>query len=128
MSKPQASSIQLPVTPIGKPRMTQRDKWKARPAITAYHTYCDELRLRMPGYELPMKLVIVFYLPMPDSWSQAKKREKIGTPHDQKPDIDNLAKGFMDAFKTEDKHVAFLYAEKYWAREGGIIIYQEGRA
>jgi Holliday junction resolvase RusA-like endonuclease len=45
-----------------------------------------------------------------------------GTYHDQKPDIDNLAKGFMDAFKSEDKHVAVLQCEKYWADKGALEI------
>lgn len=123
MNAPTAAIIQLTVTPLGKPRMTQRDHWKQRPAVIAYRTYCDELRLRLPRYELPTELKIVFYLPMPASWSKKKRREHNGLPHDQKPDIDNLAKGFMDAFKAEDKHVAILYAEKYWADQGGIMIY-----
>lgn len=123
MATPTAAIIQLPITPVGKPRLTQRDKWKQREPVLRYRAYCDELRLRLPHYELPTKLIIVFYLPMPASWSQKKRREMVGTPHDQKPDIDNLAKGFMDAFKSEDKHVAILHAEKYWAREGAIVIY-----
>lgn len=112
----------LPVTPLGKPRMTQRDRWKERPAVMAYRTYCDELRLRLPRYELPVHLYIVFHLPMPASWSNKKKQAMAGTLHESKPDIDNLAKGFMDAFKCEDKHVAVLHAEKYWAWEGGITV------
>ena len=103
--------------------MTQRDHWKQRPAVMAYRTYCDELRLKLPGYELPVSLNVTFWLPMPASWSKKKRQEKVGTPHDQKPDIDNLAKGFMDVFKAEDKHVAALICRKYWAEEGGITIY-----
>jgi Holliday junction resolvase RusA-like endonuclease len=67
-----------------------------------------------------MRLDIIFYLPMPKSWSKKKRTEMNGTYHDQKPDVDNLAKAFMDAFGSEDKHVAILHAEKYWAEEGSI--------
>jgi Holliday junction resolvase RusA-like endonuclease len=67
-----------------------------------------------------MRLDIIFYLPMPKSWSKKKRTEMNGTYHDQKPDIDNLAKAFMDAFGSEDKHVAILHAEKYWAEKGYI--------
>ena len=32
------------VTPIGKPRMTQRDRWKKRPPVVRYHAFKDQLR------------------------------------------------------------------------------------
>lgn len=115
----------LLVKPVSKPRLTQRDKWKERPPVMAYRAYCDELRLRLPNYELPVHLGITFYLPMPPSWSARKRQEKAGTEHDQKPDIDNLLKGFMDAFKSEDKHVAIVYASKFWAESGSIELHDE---
>jgi Holliday junction resolvase RusA-like endonuclease len=110
------------VTPVGKPRMTQRDKWKYRPAVARYRTYCDVLRLSLPGYELGLSLHVIFYLPIPKSYSKKKRAELLGTLHGEKPDIDNLAKGFMDAFKAEDKQVAILRAEKYWAETGSVEI------
>ena len=36
--------IYIPVTPVSKPRMTQRDKWKKRPCVLRYRAYCDALR------------------------------------------------------------------------------------
>lgn len=107
---------------MGAPRMTRADAWKRRPVVERYHTYCDELRLRLPSYELPIVLTLRFYIPMPKSWSNKKRFERLGSYCDQKPDIDNLVKGFMDAFKVEDKHVAELYAQKLWAEEGAIEI------
>lgn len=112
----------IKLDPVGKPRMTQRDRWKFRPAVVKYHEYCDKLRDALPGYELGMDLNIRFYIAMPKSYSKKKRAELDGTYHDQKPDIDNLAKGFMDAFKSEDKHVAVLHAEKYWAEEGAVEV------
>lgn len=44
----------------------------------------------------------------------------LGAPHEGKPDIDNLAKAFMDAFKSDDSHVFELHADKYWG-PGGFI-------
>lgn len=112
----------LEITPVGKPRMTQRDKWKVRAPVLRYRNYCDALRLNMPGYELTEELILSFYIPMPASWSKKKKAEMYGKPHDQKPDIDNLAKGFMDAFKSEDKHVYRLNCVKWWAYEGMLTV------
>lgn len=115
--------VKLDVVPMGKPRMTQRDRWKQRPVVLRYHTYCDELRLRLPGYELPPHLYISFYIPMPPSWSKKKRETMNEQPHQQKPDIDNLAKAFMDAFKSDDSHVHHLEAAKVWSIEPCIKLY-----
>jgi Holliday junction resolvase RusA-like endonuclease len=121
--------VRIPVTPIGKPRMTRQDRWtdkhagKGRPAVLGYFAFQDELLMRLPHFQLGQRLSITFYLPMPKSWSQKKRLATIGQPHDQKPDIDNLVKGFMDTFAAEDKHVAILHAEKYWAEKGAITIF-----
>jgi Holliday junction resolvase RusA-like endonuclease len=114
--------MRIDITPMGAPRQTQRDRWQKRPVIVRYHAYRDQLNLLLPGYELGMAVHLIFYIEMPKSYSKKKRDELRGTYHDQKPDIDNLAKGFMDAFKQEDKHVAILRAEKYWADKGGIEI------
>jgi Holliday junction resolvase RusA-like endonuclease len=112
----------IKITPMGAPRQTQRDVWKRRPVIVRYHAYRDQLNLMLPGYELGMSVNLIFRIAMPKSYSKKKRDELRGTYHDQKPDADNLAKGFMDAFHQEDKHVAILHVEKYWADEGSIEI------
>jgi Holliday junction resolvase RusA-like endonuclease len=110
--------MKLNITPMAAPRMTQKTYWKHK----NYFKYKDDLRKVMGVYELGLSLNIVFYIPMPKSWSKKKRAEMVGTYHDQKPDIDNLAKGFMDAFGSDDKHVAVLHAEKFWAEEGAIEV------
>jgi Holliday junction resolvase RusA-like endonuclease len=115
--------LKLDITPLGKPRMTQRNKWYAPPEIQRYWNYANELKLKLPHYILGTELTINFYLPMPKSWSKKKRFEMVGQLHDQKPDIDNLAKGFMDAVKSDindDKRIAVLYCKKYWAEKGAI--------
>jgi Holliday junction resolvase RusA-like endonuclease len=59
---------------------------------------------------------------MPHSWSKKKKDLMLGKPHKQRPDIDNLAKAFMDALLPEDSHVFSLTAEKYWSNEPSIVV------
>jgi Holliday junction resolvase RusA-like endonuclease len=110
--------MKIPLTPMAAPRMTQNTHWKH----PKYFKYKSDLRLLMPGYELGMSLDIKFYLPMPKSWSKKKRAESNGSYHDQKPDIDNLVKGFMDTWGSDDKHVAVLKAEKYWAEEGALEV------
>lgn len=107
---------------MGKPRMTQRDRWAGREVVLRYHAYCDTLNLLLPNYKLPEELIIEFGIPMPKSWSKSKREMMDGEPHQQKPDIDNLAKAFMDAFKVDDSHVFSLEADKYWTQEGYILL------
>lgn len=113
-------TISIPVTPIGKPRQTQSDRWRQRPAVIRYRYFCDELRAFLPGYELPAEVRVTFFMPMPPSWSKKKRLAMVGAPHQQRPDIDNAVKSILDALAKEDSHVYLLHAEKYWSYEGSI--------
>lgn len=74
----------------------------------------------MPTYELPGELHLTFFIQMPKSWGHKKRMAMLGAPHQQKPDVDNLCKSFMDAWKTDDSHVYELHAYKYWAEQPSI--------
>jgi Holliday junction resolvase RusA-like endonuclease len=45
-----------------------------------------------------------------------------GRPHQSKPDIDNLLKGFMDALLDEDARIWKVRVSKIWGYEGEIEI------
>ena len=109
------------VTPVGKPRQTQSDRWKQRPAVMRYRAFADELRLKYRE-DLPDSVSLVFFIPIPASWSKKKKAAMLGKPHQQKPDCDNLAKAVLDALKKEDQTVWRCHIEKYWAETGAIAI------
>ena len=112
------------IDPVAKPRMTQSDKWKQRPAVLTYRAFCDLLRLQaqQEGFALGDRVGISFSVPMPRSWSKKKKLEFNGTPCQAKPDLDNLCKSVLDALMTEDKFVWKLQAEKRWSITGMIEI------
>lgn len=63
-----------------------------------------------------------FHIPMPQSWSKKKKARMVDTPHRQRPDSDNLAKGVMDSLLPEDCKVWHLEAKKFWSVEGRIVL------
>ena len=44
------------------------------------------------------------------------------TPHQSKPDIDNLCKQIMDSLSNSDQTVYRIIATKYWSFEGKIIV------
>lgn len=106
---------------VAKPRMTQRDKWKDRPCVLQYRAFKDALRLSNFAWD-PETEMIVFYLPMPQSWSKKKKAEYSNQPHKSKPDLDNILKGIMDATMDSDQHVWTIVAEKRWAYKSGVGI------
>jgi len=41
------------VTPIGKPRMTQSDRWKKRDCVVRYFNFKDEIRRQMGDFVFP---------------------------------------------------------------------------
>ena len=107
-----------PITPVPKPRMTQRDKWKKRPCVLRYRAFCDEVRLRI-NQDLD-GASITFHIPMPSSWSTKKRVDMDGKPHRSRPDLDNFCKGIFDAMYAEDSHIAEITLRKVWAKQGGI--------
>jgi len=50
--------------------------------------------------EGPLCLEVVFYLPIPASWSKKKRAEQEGAPHARKPDLSNLLKGLEDCMDS----------------------------
>ena len=118
------ATYSVEVTPVPKPRMTQSDRWKKRPAVVRYYRYKDDLVFAAlaQGFVLESEIELDFYLPMPKSWSKKKQAEMDGKPHQAKPDIDNLAKAVMDALLDEDSHVWSLRARKFWSSQGSLII------
>lgn len=116
----------IAITPVPKPRMTQRDKWAKRPAVLRYRAFADELRLQLNGWNIPpFGLHLTFHVQMPPSWSKKKRSAMDGQPHQQKPDVDNYLKAFMDAVEADDAYVWDVRATKRWSTAPGIEITQE---
>ena len=109
------------ITPVSKPRQTRSDKWKKRPCVMKYRAFADECREQ--GIIIPNHGAhIVFQMPMPKSWSKKKKEEMDGMPHQQRPDVDNLAKALMDAVLKEDCCVWDVRITKEWGYCASIEI------
>lgn len=81
------------INPLSKPRMTKSDSWKNRPVVMNYWAYKDLVKLHK--VEIPAACHIVFYIAMPNSWSEKKKLAMNDRPHQQTPDIDNILKGLL---------------------------------
>ena len=111
------------ITPIPKPRMTQKDKWlkPPRPPVQRYWDFCLQCKLEkvvLPCYGAR----VTFVLPIPKSYSQKRRNEWIGKPHMQRPDLSNLLKALEDAIYQEDSGIYDIWIEKKWGYHGMIII------
>lgn len=113
--------MKIDITPIGKPRQTQSDRWKQRPVVVRYRAFCDELRYKFRE-EFPGSVRLKFTLPIPKSWSAGNAADALGGAHTQRPDIDNLIKAVLDALCADDSYVWRLEATKVWGKEGAIEI------
>jgi len=126
------------IIPVGAPRMTQSDKWKTdtnhpdpakrkRAPVEQYHQFKTLLTLQanLQRFKLGNYFEVVFFIPMPDSWSDKKKEKNNGMPCESKPDVDNLVKSLMDTLKKDgDAGVWKVTSEKRWAYFGSILIFQ----
>lgn len=109
------------IKPVAKPRMTQRDKWEKRKCVVEYWAFKDECKLKK--VMLKDHDSVLFIIPMPKSWSKKKKEEMNGNLHKQKPDLDNLLKGLMDAVFDDDSALSSVSGlMKVWGENGAIII------
>ena len=108
-------SFTVPGEVVGKPRMTRRDKWQKRECVLHYRDYCDRIRAAAGEVShLPDKIRAVVYIAMPTSWSQRKKQQMNGQPHQSKPDSSNIIKGIEDALFEEDSCLWAISLEKFW--------------
>ena len=123
MDIPDGGSITFRVLPVAKPRMTARDRWKKRPCVLRYHAFKDEIKLILSqtGYKPGPRVRLLFFVPMPASWSAKKKAAMKRTPHMRRPDIDNYIKGVLDAVYADDSGVWQIEALKYWGEEPAIV-------
>jgi hypothetical protein len=88
------------INPIGKPRMTQRDKWlnPPRKEVLRYRLAKDAVEYfsQANNFVCTDILSVDFYITMPESWSKKKKAMMETQPHQHKPVIDNLINFLLD--------------------------------
>jgi Holliday junction resolvase RusA-like endonuclease len=102
----------------GKPRMTQRDKWKQRPEVVRYRAWCDMVRAAV-GDCLPIASRVAevnwtAYFEPPQSWSKKSRVAAIGRRHRSKPDRDNIDKAVLDCLFSRDEAIADGTLRKRW--------------
>ena len=71
-------------------------------------------------------IAMAFTMPIPQSYSNKKKKELEGQPHTKKPDLDNLVKAVLDALNgvayMDDSRISNINASKEYGREPSVWI------
>ena len=117
----ETSVITINVPPCSKPRMTRADKWKKRPSVVKFFAFRDAIKQSSVQNIALESFDIEFHIPMPKSWSKKKKELHNGTPHKQRPDLDNYIKAWCDSVFEEDSVVWRFKASKRWTDKEGHI-------
>lgn len=109
----------IPGDPVGKPRMTRRDKWAQRKCVSRYWAWCDKARQAAFGdpstkrtLDAPTSITVVAYF-------YHKTRRG---PHLLKPDGDNILKSVCDALFVNDEMIYIKTVEKYWASYSSRVV------
>tara|TARA_R100000656_G_scaffold123856_1_gene100904 strand:+ start:1904 stop:2257 length:354 start_codon:yes stop_codon:yes gene_type:complete len=111
------------IPPCAKPRMTRSDKWKKRQSVLKFFAFRDAVRQYSETHAVARyEFDIEFHVPMPKSWSKKKRALYNGQPHQQRPDLDNYLKAWIDSVFEEDSLVWKVKATKLWTDESGHII------
>lgn len=113
----------IQVQPMGKPRMSRRDKWAKRECVVRYRAFKDTMKAACEGrMSRPSVVSWKAWFEMPKSWSKLKKHTLKGKLHRYKPDRDNIDKGILDALWDDDSCIADGSMTKYWDDGSGARI------
>lgn len=128
--RPPAIKFTIFGDPVGKPRQTRSDKWKKRPCVMRYRSWADIARASVPksvDLGLYREISFIAWIGFPKSYSKKRMALLFGSPHFEKPDVDNVAKSLLDALFPEDKNIWKFSGEKRWDDCGGARIEVELR-
>ena len=119
MSEPREWTFEIVGDMVGAVRTVRSDAWKPNPAIDRYHLWRDQIRLATPKSmtRFPDRIKMLIMVPMPENWSEKKKAFLCGRGHCQKPDIDNIVKGVLDAMFESDQMISGVDAIAWWSRQ-----------
>lgn len=128
--------IVIPVEPVakGRPRFGKNGNaytpQKTRDYEELVRWYAKSAKIRPLAGDL--RVSVCFYLPIPKSWTKAKKQAAAWGKlrPSVKPDIDNLAKSCLDALNNgigyyDDKQIVELHMAKFYGEPRTVIEMEE---
>ena len=124
-NKPENNTLVYSGMIASKPRMTQSDKWKVRPATSKYWAFKDLLTIaaKQQGFTLGERVIITVDIQMPRSWSAKKRETMCRMPHKQKPDASNILKAIEDILlPDDDSGIWDIHITKHWSNNESMVI------
>ena len=118
-------TIIVPVAPLPKQRVRVVNGHAYTPSRTVQYERLIGTATAGVHVTGAVALELVFKMPMPKSWSKAKRQRMNGTPHLQTPDTDNLIKAVMDGMRncwSDDRTVYKVSGTKLWSEQPQIEI------
>ncbi len=117
----------------GRPRFTRRGFAYTDTATRDYETLIREQATAAMRYwpdgmvATPVSVRLDIYKGVPKSWSMAKRRRALdGQEIPGKPDLDNVAKGVLDALNgvayADDTQVVRLLVQKQYSLEPRLVV------
>jgi Holliday junction resolvase RusA-like endonuclease len=114
---------EVSVSPMGKPRQTQSDKWKQRPVVIRSRLIADQIRESfglkpMEKFESAGKIAVYAYFQTnnPDRFNNLI--------HTVKPDASNVLKLVEDSILDHDEKLHSVECVKEWTeRESSLVIF-----
>jgi Holliday junction resolvase RusA-like endonuclease len=97
--------------PLGKPRMTKRDRWAKRKCVTRYWAWCDLARLA--AFSNPSKKDTLDAPTVVQVVAHFSHKTRRG-PHLLRPDGDNILKSVCDALFENDEMIYRKTVAKFW--------------
>lgn len=127
----------IPIAPVpqGRPRFARRgnfvttyDDPKSKRFKNEIKTYVNRLDLAPFDKYKPLKVKIMYFIPLLKSFSKKRVQEAEKGQYlpVKRPDLDNYTKGVLDALNGllfhDDGQVVKLYTEKYYSEQPRIEI------
>jgi len=113
--------IRYPITPCPAPRQVRKDIWDPSPSVQRYRAFKDEVRAQK--VKISATPFVVFYMPMPDSWTGKRRDRYRMATHLTPPTLGDLLDGLFEAvFETDYSHLAAVQGLKFWADTGSILV------
>lgn len=112
--------VNMPPMPAPRPRLGKHGTYNKKEYTEYKKAFLMLSQLQdKKEYTGSLSLEIIFYMPIPKSWSKKKQALAVGKHHTSRPDTDNLLKTVLDALNgvyfKDDSQISVIHAKKVYS-------------
>ena len=106
--------------PLARPRLSRHTTYNPQShLLKEFNLVIDSQNPNKSMFIGPIEMNVVFYMPIPKSWSKKKQDEVYATFHKKRPDISNLIKfvedGVQGVLYDDDCIISSVTAQKIYS-------------